>query len=365
MSTIRPLQEKDLPQVISLFELEMGSGTRNAPPGMEAHFRTLFLDGPWVDPEIPALVFEGQDGRIGGVIGSNVRKMKFKGESIRLAASGPLFVEPQQRTLAAFLLRRYFSGPQELTMTDRQSLAAQTLFVKLGGEIAHLQCLRWTHIFKPYTFKGYHLQYVPRLSGLWPRLRPATEALDTLNAALPHRRSVSAPNLQEEVLTPNALVTNLEAVTKGLDLYPDYEEGYVAWALGELAKRTHKGTLTSVLVRDPKGRVIGWYIYYLNAGGLCEVFQIAAARGKIDDVLDHLFFHARRGGAAALRGRVEPDLRESLRHRNVSFSQQACLIIHSKNPEYLRAVTSGKALMSFLEGAVFTRETFIPPEPNT
>ena len=78
-----------------------------------------------------------------------------------------------------------------------------------------------------------------------------------------------------------------------------------------------RGVPVRHLVYDRGGRVAGWYIYYLAPGGVAQVLQVAAPDRDPDLVLDHLFWHAARGGAAAVQGRLEPATFGSLRGRRV------------------------------------------------
>ena len=55
-------------------------------------------------------------------------------------------------------------------------------------------------------------------------------------------------------------------------------------------------------MRD-RERLLGWYLYYAQAGGVSEVLQIAARDGSFDRVLLRLA-DAWRHGAVAVRGRL-------------------------------------------------------------
>ena len=49
--------------------------------------------------------------------------------------------------------------------------------------------------------------------------------------------------------------------------------------------------------------LLGWYLYYVRAGGISEVIQVAARNGSYARVLQRLLVDAWRQGAAAVRGR--------------------------------------------------------------
>src|SRR5438552_16904333 len=105
------------------------------------------------------------------------------------------------------------------------------------------------------------------------------------------------------------------------------------------------------LVRDARGRALGWYAYYLEPGEISQVLQVGLL--EEDDsgaVLDHLFHHAQQNGSAALRGRVEPRLLEPLAGRWCIFRYGGEALVHSKRPVVLAAISSRKAMLTKLEG---------------
>jgi hypothetical protein len=151
-------------------------------------------------------------------------------------------------------------------------------------------------------------------------------------------------------LTPLTLVEAIRATCKRLELYPDYDEVFLEWLFAELMRVPRRGRPVAHLVRDDGGRALGWYIYYLRPGGRSEVLQIAAIDREVGRVLDHLLWHARAHGSAALRGRLEPSLVEAIVRRRCLLWHRGGALIHSRDPELLCAVHSDRALMTRLEG---------------
>src|SRR5439155_25344477 len=121
------------------------------------------------------------------------------------------------------------------------------------------------------------------------------------------------------------------------------------------AKRVH-GELGRVLVRDESGGAIGWYLYYLKPGGECRLVQLAAGEGAAGVVLDHLFHDARRHGAAAVTGRMDPAHAQALCDHHCRFRLLGRgVLVHSRDPELLHAVQKGDAFLSRLEGEWWMR----------
>ena len=104
-------------------------------------------------------------------------------------------------------------------------------------------------------------------------------------------------------------------------------------------------------VRNAARELIGWFLYYLDRDGMGEVLQIGSKKAAIPEVLDHLFYHAWRSGAVALRGRLEPGLMpELLARRGLSHHRRYWTLIHSQQPELLDAIHRGDAFLTRLEG---------------
>jgi hypothetical protein len=140
-------------------------------------------------------------------------------------------------------------------------------------------------------------------------------------------------------------------VAASVRLYPDYDTAFLRWLFREMALTTTHGALRRALVRDAKGDVLGWYVYYLKPGGISQVIQVAARPRRIGDVLDHLFFEAQAAGSGALQGRLEPRLLEPLSHRHVLLHPSGYLaLVHARNNHLLEAIATGDALLTRMEG---------------
>jgi predicted ATP-grasp superfamily ATP-dependent carboligase len=367
VSEIRPLERADLPAVAGLYEYVARSGSRVAPPGVVDYFERFFFDHPWADPEIPALVYEDADGRIAGFIGSHVRRFRFDGRPIRVGCSGQLVTEPtiRNRAAGAFLMREYLAGPQDVTITDTASETVRRIWEKLGGGTLHTRCVGWVRVFKPWQFGT---EYVTRQGKVRVPSRvtaPLAAGLDAVSGLIPALRT-ERPQASGEELTAAALVEHLPAVTRGLRLVPDYDVEFLSWLFREMAAVSSHGRLVGSLVRNARGEVAGWYVYYLREGGISHVMHLAAAPRQEDDVLEHLFDDARRRGAAALQGRLEPALLEPLsRHRCLLHPSGYLALIHSRSPEIEHAIVMGHGLLTRMEGEWWMGHHLEPSERPT
>ena len=97
--------------------------------------------------------------------------------------------------------------------------------------------------------------------------------------------------------------------------------------------------------------LIGWFLYYVDRDGMGEVLQIGSKKASVQEVLDHLFYHAWQSGAVALRGRLEPGLMPELLARpGLTHHRRYWTLIHSQQPELLDAIHRGDAFLTRLEG---------------
>src|SRR6185503_523061 len=130
---VRPFRQEDLPAIVELrrrcFRFEAPAPDEQ----VERDLTTLFLDSPWRDPELPALVYEDAQGKIVGFLGVLPRPMSLGGVPIRAAATTRLMVEPERRGVAALrLLQTFLSGPQDLSLADQATGSSRALWERLG-----------------------------------------------------------------------------------------------------------------------------------------------------------------------------------------------------------------------------------------
>ena len=352
MDLIRPLERSDIPEVVSLYELVSRSGSRTPPPRLGEYFERTLLDHPWADPEIPSLVYLTPEGRIAGFIGSHVRHLVLDGKPIRLACSGQLVSDPAARSRAAgaLLLRRYFDGPQDVTMTDGATEVVRRIWKGLGGTVAFLNSISWV---RPLSWRSAGNRALERfgMTAWSPVARPVLSILQAVADRVPATSlRVDDPKGSTEDLAPADMLEHLPTFTGHLRLHPDYSEKFLAWLFREMAEVTTRGQLVKRLVRNERGRLLGWYISYFQPNGIAQVMQVAAKDRDVGAVLDHLFWDARRSGSAVLTGQLEPALFESLTKRRCFLHLSGNFLFHSRSPDIANAILLGQAMLTRLEG---------------
>jgi hypothetical protein len=354
MATIRIFAEDDLPAVAALYGRVYPDLRWPSPSACESSFREVFFRNPWRELELPSWVAE-ENGRVTGFVGVLPRPMRLCGRPIRVAVGVHFMVDPDERhSLTALqLVKACFSGPQDLYLADAAIDRSRHLWTKLGGTASLLHSLQWIWTLRPGRFLLSVLHgrdAVP--AALMLAARPLGAAADALAAKLlPNRFLREDTELAEDALDPHAMLAHLPEVLDGNALQPVYDAHSLAWLLEQAAGITRHGTLRGRAVLDAERRLIGWYLYYLRAGGLSDVIQIASRNGSFDRVLQRLLADAWRQGAAALRGRLDP------RHVQ-EFSDPRCwlrtggawTLVHSRHADILAAIRQGDAFLSRLEG---------------
>ncbi len=353
MGRIRPFVKDDIPQVADL-DLRVWRGSkRPSSQALHVYYEEIFFRNPWYDEALPSLVYQENSGKISGFIGVVPRRMSMNEQPVQVVINTHGMVDPSSQFagVGTQLVQTSYSGPQDLSISDDVNEAGCKACKKAGGTIALLYSLQWIRPLQP---SRYVLSLLSKKHGLPAPIelasRPFCSVIDTIEVRMPQSRfRLFAPStLLEEELTVEILLACLSEFSDSYALRPEYDSHSLSWLLARLSQ---KKRLRKVVVRKTNQEIVGWYLYYLNSGGISEVLQIGAKNDSINGVLDHLFYDAWRQGAVALAGRLDPRfIRE--------FSDKYCLlrcngswtVVHSNKPEVLHAVHRGDAFFTRLEG---------------
>ncbi len=361
MSAIRNLERADIPGVARLFSLVWRRSPDASDRELERFFESTLLDHPWVDPELPSFVAtEGTE--IVGFIGSNVRRMTFEGNPIRMVCSAHLIAHPRvrKRAVGARLLKTLLAGPQDLTMTDGATDEMRRLWEALGGTAVPLGAFSFARLFKPASLGVdlYLSRRAPRVATGAARL--LAQPLDRMaNLTLKHRPATPPADAGIAPLSPEIMVTEIEAIATGMRLRSAYDTSYLSWLFDELDRVAARGTLWADGVARGRlwaeavrtDKLLGWYVCHLREGGFCRVLQFAAEPKSGDEVFLHLSSRAHQVGAAALYGRLEPQLVAPVTNsRCIIRPSDGRLLVHSSDPEIARTVRAGHALLTRMDG---------------
>lgn len=367
MRRIRPFVRDDIEQVAGLHQRVFGNGNnpahRSLTPELQQsyaeYFERIFFRNPWLDEALPSFVHEEADGKITGFLGVLPRRMSLNGESISVALSSQFIVDPNSRASGAGvrLMKIFLAGPQELSLTDEANNTSRRLWEGLGGSTALLYSIHWTRLLRPSRFFISRFSEHGLLSLLASASKPLSNLADTVLARrMPHRFRQTMPDVSADEMDADTLLFCLSEFSNTRSLWPEYDDRSLKWLLEVIARNKSRGDLRKLVIRNSKREIIGWYLYYLNPGGASNVVQLVAKKSSINEVLDHLFYDAWSQGSVAVSGRLEPQFMQAFSDKHCLFNCGApWMLIHSPNPDVLRAFHYGDTLLSGLEGEMCMR----------
>lgn len=353
MGYVRPLEERDLPAVVGLYERVLGKCDAAGRDRLRGRLSRIFVEHPWHDARMPSFVFEEAHNGIVGCLGVLPRPMHFNGRSIAAAICHSFIVEPYCRSsLAAMhLAREFLAGPQELALAEGNDVSRR-LWEGVGGMTSLVHSLAWTRMLKP---ARYALAFLRRrgmsatagaLLQPWCRLADAVVPL-----FVRHPFRAPPPATAGNDADPAGLLEALTELARARRLRPAYSADAFAWLLDTVSEVAGRGGLRKALVEE-QGAVVGAYIYYLKPDGVAEVVQIACIDGAADAVLDRLFHDAAKAGAVAVSGQMDPALFRPLAERHCIFHHNGSswMLLHARDPAILETINGGQAFLTRMEG---------------
>jgi hypothetical protein len=353
MPAIRPFVASDIQGAAALHrEVFKTTAQGTAPDAYRAYFTRVFLETPSVDRALPSLVYEDEDGRIAGFLGVVPRRMTMNGRRIVAAVSSQFVVAPTNRAglVALRLASAFFSGPQDLSISDEANETSRRIWEGLGGTTALWHSLYWTRPLRPARFAVSWCQRRRGLARLACAAAPFAPLADALAAWTPYGAPAAADDLgAAEALTGQTMLASLSRCARG-GLRVEYDEDTLGWLLALARQRKRTGVLRATVVRHCD-RVAGWYLYHLEVDRTATVLQIAAEPGRRGHVLDHLFSQAFSDGAIAVSGRVDARDVQTLTDRHCLLHRRGpWVLVNARHPELLRPFETGEASFTPFDG---------------
>ena len=349
---VRALCADDIEQVAALRPRAFRGREHDDPVRLAEYLERIFLGNPYRDDELPSLVHEDAAGRVTGFLGAVPRAMSFHGSGIRAVVATQMMVAPESRGLAALeLARALVAGPQDLTLSDAVNEPARRILARVGAQEVMLHGFTWERVIRP----------VQRLRSSLPRdrvlLRAAGVAAQPLiamaDAAATRHTAFRATRPEGSMVPVDAaeVVAAADKVLAAFDLRPVFDAQTYAWLLKEAGCKKELGPLSGGIVHAPAGDVAGWFLQYVAPRSASFVLQFAARRGKERLVMEHLLQDALRRGAVAATGRLDASLLPLAEEMRLTLRRQPpWTMAHSRRPELLRAIETGRAFLSRLDG---------------
>jgi hypothetical protein len=355
-ATVRPCTEADMPAVAAMFQRNFRSERHPAPAELTAYLRALFLENPDHDPDLASRVFADADGTISGFIGILPARMTIHGRPIRAAIAGSFMVDrPDENPLAgARLLRAFFAGPQDLSISESANPVSQAMWERLGAKVAGQYSLEWLRVLRPAGFAVAIAAERVAAARFGAGLGRAIDAIaGRLNPlALDDGRAQGARGVDAD---NDAIAGTLPEFASGYALAPDWSAEQLAWRLDHANLKDRHGGQVRRLVRGRGGAPVGCYVYYGRPGGIAWVLQVLANGKDFGPVVDDLLRHVLERGCVAVRGKICPGLGEALLTRRCLYFHRSSTVYRSADPEVVAALKGGDALVTGLAGESWTR----------
>ncbi len=358
MEIIRPFDHSDATAVAHLFQKVFRHSNAPPPSTLVSYFQDIYLNNPWRDKDINSLVFE-QDGTLSGFLGAIPFPMSLNGNRINAVIGGNYMIDPEHpNPLAGVkILKKLISGPQDMTYSDTATATARKIWEGLGGESLQLYSMQWLKVLRPTQFALSMATRKTVLSPLATLAKPFSFVTDRSLTAFPKspfRLKASAVHAEE--LSAHQLLDAIGRFSTRFALKPEYTEQSLAWLIRNAGEKKEHGPLRKMALFTSQKQMLGWYMYYPNAGTLGHVLQIGAEKRTIDAVLSHLFKDALNQGSSALAGGVEPGfIQEFSLHNCIFLHRNSSLVVHTKKRDLLNVLHQGNAFMTRLEGEWWTR----------
>ena len=359
MGEIRAFQASHIPEVAALQLKVIRKRLQPAGADLERYFEEIFLNNPWRSDDLPSLVYV-HDGRVVGFLGVVPRPMLFLNRPIRVAVASQFMVDRDlYRGYAGLeLLKRFFSGPQDLSFTDGATEPAYVAWTASGAHAAGLYSLEWTRIFRPVRYlRGTLDERKGKRRILGKLMMPAGVVIDAALARVPARR-LAAPNssCQAEPVTADELFQAIQRIGWRDSLKPCYDPETFRWLISKTNEARSHGALRLAVVRDSGREPVGWYVYFAKPGGTSVVMQLGAKGRHFEDVLQTLLRDAWDQRSAALRGQAIPRQLTSLTRNYCGLRHIGSgVLVHARDPDLLACILRGDAALSRLDGEWWMR----------
>ncbi len=346
---IRPLQLDDLERVGELFVATFRVGGRTSRSAVVDYMRTVYLDGPTSDPELPSLVATNAKGDLSAFIGVTCASLASDGQQLRAAISTNFMVEPGTGPLVATrMLQAFLAGKQDLSLTDTANDVSARIWEHAGGIRCPAYSLTFKRALSPAAFTAERFAQRDRVPGTVWAARIVARPLDFVLKRLPLEPFRPPESKARTTDLDLASVASSMGRVSQFSLCPSYDPAWLGFVLEQAAGKL-RGGLVGRVVEGAGSSPAGWYLYYPNSGSVAEVLQLVSRPQNFHQVFDALLTDAADAGAVALRGRAHPSQLNALSERRCQLACDDWLLVHSRHEEVEQAFLEGQALITGID----------------
>jgi hypothetical protein len=323
--------------------------------GLRKYYHDIFFRSPWRDDKFPSFVFRDDRGMVAGFIGVVPREMRFRGELLKVAVPHRLMVNPDSGCplAAAQLVRRFLSGPQDLSFSDGANDMGRKFWEGMGGSTTLIYSMNWIRPLRPCSYVLHVLAKQKGRRLFTAVLDPVARLVDSLGAAALVRPTLLPSGHTTIEADDDLLLDCVSKFSKPYMLCPEYNRDDWKWLMNFMRSNTNRGSFRAFAVYKGAKELVGAYIYYLRANRIIEVMLLLAREDSRGHVLQHILSEAVRENAVCLWGRMEPRFIDCLGDNKCLFKRGSWALVHTKRPDLIDVINRGEAFLSSLEGELW------------
>ncbi|MEX0608710.1 MAG: hypothetical protein WD016_10165 [Balneolaceae bacterium] len=297
-----------------------------------------------------SLVCVSPDGTIHGYLAVKLVDFRFKGKPITGAIFSDFMVNEEARAvlIPMRMLQTALKGEQDFSFSDDAVHASRLLWCRLGGQIAYPYSTYYTAPLRPasFSFQVIGKKMSPFIRRFFGAVARSADSFFKI-LRVPFFQVITNNGLFARELTGHQLYEGLSSLVSNYELHPIVSSGRMDKFLSSLKREKQYGELERVALYDNEEKIAGWFIYYRNENGRCNIVHSECLPGKEEALYSSLKFDAFSKGGINFSGRLSPALMGS------SFSEKTFTrpggkwaLIHSHNSELINSIQSGKAFLT-------------------
>lgn len=351
--SITPLCYDDIDAVVALSRQYFPRSSEYTTAQLKKRTTELYFKNGSLLPDACPLVSRTGNGRVNGFLGVITKHFRYRERRVDVAHCHHLMAtdEARKQLMPLRLLQHFLSGPQDLFFSDGSSEATRLLWQRLGGEQVTGESLYYKIPLRPASFAAGHvLKNLRNLAG--DSMRWLASGVDAVAGKMRiplfyHKESgISLIQLDQQVLS--VLLAKMKPF---YHLFPEYHPSDIQRLFHLLEGESRYGKLHKMALLDSNHEPVGWFIYYAEHKGLCEVIQAVAIPGKQTELFSALSAHAYSRGGIEVSGRLMPgQLQTPFTTKAIAVPGRMWTLIKSDDTGLKHLIQSGKAFLTRLEG---------------
>lgn len=358
MSEIRFLQQADMPDVTRLFQKIFQNSSNPPSAALSNYLQRLYIG--FAGEAAPASkVLLNDQGVICGFIGVNYFDYLHDGQLLKAAMVGSLMVDNHEQDPlgGAKLMRSLLDDHYDLILTETASETTAAMWKKLNAVQLTNYSLDWLRIISPLKFaietagsKLRLLKFFGPVAGLIDQRKRNAMSHNSLRwSGTPHNWTPGQA-LQCQQIDMAEFTALYHQFSADFASRPQWQEQQFAERLQDALQKPDYGQPFMVKAATKTGKTVGLFLYHLQIGGTARVLELLSHPKAASQTIDALIHHAAQSGAAAIRGRTQPLMMETMLGKRIAFTHLASTMVWAKDPAMLEPFETGRAQLNGIAG---------------